>query len=209
MNIKEKIDPKYTALLIIDMQNDFASPNGVRAKKGGDLSLVEPMVEKLLKTIDIAKNANVLTLYTQQIYDRSKLNNLQKEQYDLDDKSVMADINTDGYKFYKINPPSEFVFPKYNYNAFSNIDLVKILQKYNIKTLVITGMDTFYCVETAVRNGFDLGYKIVVPEDLVACNAKHIDLHNRTLELVKKSYGTITNSKELQLIWESTLSTNR
>ncbi|MFA6392689.1 MAG: isochorismatase family cysteine hydrolase [Candidatus Paceibacterota bacterium] len=202
MNLKEKIDPKYTVLLVIDIQNDFASPNGLRAKKGGDLSLVEPLIEKLSKIIDITKKAGVLTLYTQQIYDRSKLNDLQKEQYDLDGRFVMADINTDGYKFYKINPPSNLVFPKYNYNAFSNPDLLKTLQDHNIKTLVITGMDTFYCVETAIRNGFDLGYKIVVPEDLVACNAKHIGLHNRTLELVKKSYGVLTSSLELGQIWD-------
>mgnify|MGYP002867528038 FL=1 len=62
-------------------------------------------------------------------------------------------------------------------------------------------MDTIYCVETAIRNGYDLGYKIVVPHDLVAGNAKDIDLHNRTLELVNRSFGVVVSSEELQNIW--------
>lgn len=203
MNLIDKINPKQTALIIIDIQNDFAAPDGLLAQRGRDMSMVEPMIEKMQETINIAKDAGVLTIYTQQIYDRSKLTDLQKEQYDLDNKYITCDITTDGYKFYKINPPQELVFVKYNYNAFSNSELEKVLQKHGIKTLIITGMDTYWCVETAIRNAFDLGYKVVVPKDLLACNGKYLDLHNRTLELVDKTFGVVATSSEINEIWKA------
>lgn len=202
ISLKDKISQNHTALIVIDIQNDFASPDGLLAKGGRDMSMVEPMIEKIQKTISIAERSGVPVFYTQQIYDRSKLTDLQKEQYDLDGKYITCDVNTDGYKFYKISPKSEFTFIKYNYNIFSNPELEIVLNKKGIKTLVITGMDTYWCVETAIRNAFDLGYRVVVPEDLLACNGKHLDLHNRTLELVKRTFGVVTNSSEINSIWE-------
>lgn len=201
MNLKDKINPNHTALIVIDIQNDFASPEGLLVKGGRDMSMVSPMIEKIQKTISIAEQAGIPVFYTQQIYDRSKLTDLQKEQYDLDGKYVTCDITTNGYKFYKISPKSEFTFIKYNYNIFSNPELEKALNIRGIKTLVITGMDTYWCVETAIRNAFDLGYKVVVPEDLVAGNAKNLDLHNRTLELVRRTFGALSTSSEINKIW--------
>ena len=203
LSLEEKASPAHTALLVIDIQVDFCAPSGRRGQTGGDLSMMEPMIDRLLPFVEVAENAGVLTLYTQQIYDRKRLNDLQKEQYDLDGKMVLVDIATDGYKLYRVDPSPQKVFPKYNYNAFSNPDLVATLARHGIKTLVITGVDTFYCVETAIRNGYDLGYKIVVPEDLVACNAKHLGLHENTLKLVRKSYGIVTSAARLAGIWQA------
>ena len=163
--------------------------------------MMEPMIDRLLPTLEAAKAAGVLTLYTQQIYDPAKLNALQKEQYELDGKQVTCDIAGKGYEFYRVAPSPEDVYVKYNYNAFSNPDLVRRLEENGIKTLVVTGVDTFYCVETAIRNGFDLGYKIVVPEDLVACSAKRKDMHDRTLWLVEHTYGALTTAATLRELW--------
>lgn len=203
MELREKINIKHTALLVVDIQNDFAAPDGLLAKNGRDMSMVEPMIERLQETIKVVEKVGVPVFYAQQIYDRLKLTDLQKEQYDLDGRYITCDINTDGYKFYKITPAPESVFVKYNYNAFSNPELEKTLQARGIKTLIIAGMDTYWCVETAIRNAFDLGYKVVVPEDLIACNGRYLDLHNRTLELVKKTFGVVTNSEEIKKIWQS------
>lgn len=64
-------------------------------------------------------------------------------------------------------------------------------------------MDIIFCVETAIRVGFDLGYKIVVPEDMVAGNARDKDANGRTFELIKKTYGVIVNSEDLLRVWSS------
>ena len=203
MELKDKINPKHTALVVIDIQKDFASPDGLLAKRGRDLSMVEPMIDGLEKIISMATTANVPVFYSQLIFDRTKLNELQKEQYDLDGKLATCAIDTDGYRFYRLNPPAENVFIKYDYNIFSNSEFKKTLEKDGIKTLIIAGMDTCWCVETAIRSAFDLGYKVVVPKDLVACGGRHQDWHDRTLELVKKTFGVVTNFKEIKTIWQA------
>lgn len=203
MKLLDKINPKHTALLVIDIQNDFVNPKGKLAIEGRQMDLINKLMEKLPDFIKAAEKHNVLTLYTQQIYDYSKLNNLQKEQYDIDGKFISCDVNTDGWHFYKINPKKQDVYVKHNMNAFSNNDLEDRLKENQIKTLIIVGVDTFYCVETAIRNGFDLGYKIVVPADLIGANAKHLDRHQNTLTHVRKNYGVLSSSEEIINIWDS------
>lgn len=203
MDINEKLDPKHTALIVIDIQNDFCSPEGALGKRGRDFTVINNALDKLDSVIKSAKASKVLTLYTQQVYDPDKINDLQREQYELDGKLITCDINTDGYKFYNMNPPEKDVYIKHNFNIFSNIDLQKRLEENNIKTLVITGVDTQFCVETAVRNGYDLGYKMVLIEDCIGNNTKNKDFHDNTIALVRKSYGVVLNSSELIEIWQN------
>lgn len=200
MDIHEKLNPKVTALLVIDLQNDFCSPLGLMASMGKDVSGMDAMIERVEELIKVCEQVAIPVFYTQQIYDRAKLTELQKEQYDLDGKMVTCDIADDGYKFYKLNPPNERVFPKYTYDVFSNKSLGGELVMRGIKTLIVTGVSTQICVETAIRNGFDIGYKIVVPRDLVATTSSDPDTQTRTLRLVEKTYGVVLDSSELMHI---------
>lgn len=197
MNLPEKLNPSHTALIVIDMQNDFCSPDGLMARMGKDVSQMDKLVAGIHSLIEVCENRGIPALYTQQIYDRTKLNNLQKEQYDLDGKMITCDIDGTGWKFYGFNPPEDQVYEKYSYNIFANKRLVEKLQVSHIKTLIITGVSTQICVETAIRNGFDLGYKIVVPGDLIGTTSSDPTIQERTLSLVKKTYGTVSNLVEI------------
>src|SRR2546430_12334614 len=104
MDLQTKLNPASTALLVIDMQNDFCSPAGLMAAMGKDISGMDVVVEKIKKLAAVCEVAGVPVFYTQQLYDRSKLTDLQKEQYDLDGKMITCDIKGDGYKFYKLTP---------------------------------------------------------------------------------------------------------
>lgn len=197
MDLQTKLDPKSTAFLVIDIQNDFCSPSGLMASMGKDVSGMDAMIEKIKQLAVLCEEMEIPVFYTQQIYDRTKLTDLQKEQYDLDGKMITCDIDGEGYKFYKLTPPDDRIFPKYTYNVFSNADLSTELTHLSVKTLVITGVSTQICVETAIRNGFDIGYKLVVPRDLVATTSKDPDTQERTLRLVEKTYGVVVDSAEV------------
>ena len=200
LNLQTKLNPSWTALLVIDIQNDFCSPSGLMASMGKDVSEMATMVGKIKTLAASCDKAGMPVFYTQQIYDRTKLTDLQKEQYDLDGKMITCDIHGDGYKFYLLNPPAGRVFPKYTYNVFSNPDLTNELSRRGIKTLIVTGVSTQICVETAIRNGFDIGYKIVVPRDLIATTSKTPATQERTLHLVEKTYGVVVDSAEIRKI---------
>lgn len=200
MKLADKLNPKHTALLVIDIQNDFCSPTGVMAAKGKDVSRMDELVRGVQKLADVCDMHHIPVFYTQQIYDRAELNDLQKEQYDLDGRLITCDIEGDGWEFYGLAPGDDQVYPKYNYNVFSNEKLQKDLQDACIKTLIVTGVSTQICVETAIRNGFDFGYKIVVPEDLVSTTSNDPMTQQRTLILVKKTYGVVTSSENIMSI---------
>src|SRR5687768_8616667 len=137
MDLRTKLSPKTTALLVIDIQNDFCSPTGLMASKGKDVSNMDGMIGKIQELTAVCDGSGIPVFYTQQIYDRSKLTDLQKEQYDLDGKMITCDLQGDGYNFYRLTPPIDRVFPKYNYNVFSNSDLSQELFDRGIKTLII------------------------------------------------------------------------
>lgn len=208
MNLQPKLNPASTALLVIDIQNDFCSSSGLMASIGKDVSRMDSMIEQIKQLTTLCEEVKIPVFYTQQIYDRTKLTDLQKEQYDLDGKMITCDINGDGYKLYKLNPPADRIFPKYTYNVFSNSNLSSELSSRGIKTLIITGVSTQICVETAIRNGFDIGYKIVVPRDLVATTSKDPGTQERTLRLVEKTYGVVVDSAEITAILKTTKRAN-
>ena len=70
----------------------------------------------------------------------------------------------------------------------------------NIKTLIITGVSTQICVETAIRNGFDLGYKIIVPSDLVGTTSNDPATQTITLKRVGKTFGMVSSLGEISQI---------
>jgi ureidoacrylate peracid hydrolase len=203
MTLHDKLDPTHTALIVVDIQNDFCAPSGLMAGMGKDVSKMDELVERIEKLAAICEEVNIPVFYTQQIYDRQHLTDLQKEQYDLDGKMVTCDVEGDGWKFYKLDPPVESVYPKFTYNIFSNEKLTNQLKNSGIKTLIISGVSTQICVETAIRNGFDLGYKIVVPADMVATTSKDPETQQRTLNLVQKTYGVVSSFEEVSNLLES------
>ncbi len=73
----------------------------------------------------------------------------------------------------------ETVIVKHFANSFRETRLQALLKERNIKTLVVTGMQTHMCVEAAVRAGADMGFDMVVVED--ACATRDLKLHETTV----------------------------
>lgn len=124
MNLTDKLNPSNTALIVVDMQNDFCAPDGLMARMGKNVSGMDKMVDDIHTLVDVCESKHIPVFYTQQIYDRTKLNDLQNEQYDLDGKMITCDIAGTGWEFYGFDPPKDQVYEKYSYNIFSNGRLV-------------------------------------------------------------------------------------
>ena len=59
--LDEKIAPAHTAVVVIDMQNDFCDPQGfVATKRGTDLTDTRAIIPKLIKLLDAARKAKAL-----------------------------------------------------------------------------------------------------------------------------------------------------
>ena len=104
METQNKIDTKKTAILVIDIQKDFCSPQGFGAKNWGhDVSHFDEIIEKIIDFTRQAEERGASVLYTQLIYDPEKMpKSIAKKLGSFTGKYMAPGI--EGINFYKINP---------------------------------------------------------------------------------------------------------
>ena len=203
---RDLVNPDHSALLVIDMQNDYCNEKGVLGKMGIDVSMVKEMAHRLVNFLTIARDRGIFIIHTRNIHDswtespalRWKHKNARTKI-----KST-AKANTWGAEWYEghreFQPtPNEYVISKHRYSAFINTDLDLVLRSNRIRTLIITGTATNVCVESTAREGFMRDYNIVLVKDCVASG--HIDLHNATLKNIELLFGSVAVSNEIVEDW--------
>jgi ureidoacrylate peracid hydrolase len=195
--------PKHTALVVIDMQNDFCEQGGYidRAVKA-DISGCPAVADRINIAVDAARASGVKIVWVRANYQPELVpasmlaRNIQRGT----DQAVCCAGGTWGYDFYRVKPrQGEFFVEKHCYDAFHGTNLDDILKNQGIRSLVYTGVVTNVCVESTLRSGCFHGYYAVVPEDCVGGPFK--DLHDATLKNVRMYYGHVTDSSALAALW--------
>src|SRR5215218_2720365 len=67
-SVREKVQPPHTALLVIDMQNDFCADGGLVSKDGRDVSVAQNMAKRLPAFIAAAREAGVMIVFIRSLY---------------------------------------------------------------------------------------------------------------------------------------------
>lgn len=91
--------------------------------------------------------------------------------------------------------PSDLIVVKGRDSGFFNNNLDETLQKLNVKTVIVTGLQTHVCVQTTAADAFFRGYNVWVPDDCVF--APSTDDTNRALEWLSSYCATIASSTEI------------
>lgn len=202
-DLRTKLEPAHTALLVIDVQNDFCAPGGyIQRVKGKDVSANAAVAAPIEVVVEAARRAAVLPVWVRAIYDPQYLPVpmlAKQHERGLSGEGLCLEGSW-GAEFYRLAPgPEELVVDKHRYSAFSGTALDALLRERSIRTLVLTGVATNVCIESTLREGFMNGYYIVVPEDCVASH--HPVLHQATLENVRQSFGDVVSSADLLSVW--------
>lgn len=61
--LKDRCDPSYAALIVVDVQNDFVSPEGSAGKRGDDVGAAMAMIPNLTSLIDQARKVGLTVVY--------------------------------------------------------------------------------------------------------------------------------------------------
>ena len=132
---------KTTALLIIDVQN------AMMEDKPYNGNLLISNIKNLLQT---ARERGLPVIYIR--HDGGNGDSLEKGTY--------------GWQIYEEIAPAknEIIFEKKLNSAFKNTGLHEYLQSINIHKLILTGMQTEYCIDATCKSAFDLGYEIIIPK---------------------------------------------
>jgi len=205
--LSERASPAHTALLVIDMQNDFCAEGGhIHRVKGRDVSVCKPLAGRIAQLLASARASGVLPIWVRAIYDTKYLAPpvLAKQIDNGAPGIVVCGEGTWGAEYFEIAPePGEFEVIKHRFSAFSCTELDNILRDHGIRTLVFSGVQTNICVESTLRDGLMNGYYIVVPADCVASDDQR--MHEATLTNVGALFGDVTDGDTLQRLWSQTV----
>lgn len=201
------INPKKTALLIVDMQNQFIlrdSPEAEAFKAAGEWERWLPFHDRL---DDIVIPNNVKILKTFRKYGMpvtyARIACLRE---DGEDRSPVQKSEGWNNIFLPISNPetqiidqlapakNELVFDKTTDSVTTGTNYLTILRHMGIERVIVTGIVTDQCVACSVRGLADAGLKVIVCED--ACAAGNMELHDAELKIMSVIYCDVLSTDE-------------
>jgi nicotinamidase-related amidase len=193
-----RIDPKRSALIVIDMIDEFTKP-GLAPFWVPDATVMLPRVKSL---IEAARGAGTPVIYTYYAFNSTytDMNPWFREAWAPIDKtddydgpplftkeSVDAAIKPDYGKDILIAKPS--------YGAFTNTSLDYILRNLGVDTLIVCGTMTNYCCGTTAREAHARGYKVVFGSD---CNATDDpSIQEAELKTLRRGFALVISTDEI------------
>jgi len=172
--------PSETALIIVDMQNAYASPGGYLDLAGFDISGAAPAIEKIGEAAAAARAAGMPVIFFQNGWDadyveaggpgspnwhKSNALKTMRERPELQGK-LLARGGWDYALVEALAPqPGDITLHKPRYSGFFNSQLDSLLRARSVRNLVFVGIGTNVCVESTLRDGFFLEYFGIMLED--------------------------------------------
>lgn len=172
--------PEQTALIVVDMQNAYATTGGYLDLAGFDVSATRPVIDQINVAVKAARDAGIQIIWFQNGWDdqyveaggpgspnwhKSNALKTMRQKPELQG-TLLAKGGWDYELVDELTPqPGDIVLPKPRYSGFFNTALDSMLRSRGIRHLVFTGIATNVCVESTLRDGFFLEYFGIVLED--------------------------------------------
>lgn len=184
-------------LLVVDMQNGFVSKGGSYDQLGMNTEEYRKIIPKTKELLDFCRANLIPVFFTEAIREPSGIDLLTRVHRLLPvtrEERLKVPIcvrgTWDAKTIDEIKPAdSDHVVIKRRDSAFQDTELRVWLQSERINTLIICGVDTSICVETSLRDAFNIGYDVILISDATASGTnKH---YETTLERVRDYYGLV------------------
>ena len=204
------ITPAQTALVVVDMQNAYASAGGYLDLAGFDIGGAAAVIDRIAEAIAAARAAGVLVVFFQNGWDadyveaggpgspnwwKSNALKTMREQPQLQGK-LLAKGTWDYALVDALQPqPGDIVIAKPRYSAFYNTALDSILRARGVRNLAFCGIATNVCVESTLRDGFFLEYFGVLLEDATH-QAGPAFLQEASVYNVEKFFGWVASTAD-------------
>jgi len=183
----ERIDPAKTALVLIDLQNDYFTPDKLFIPDGARV------LERAVRLREWAREKGVTVVHIQQISPAA---------------SPIFAAGSDGGRIHPIITPreGETVIEKTLPSSFDRTTLHAFLQARGITTLILAGLMAHMCVETTARGALPLGYAVIVAAD--ACASRdlpaydgqvipHQEVHRNALAAIGDRFADVLLTDEV------------
>ncbi|MEM6411919.1 MAG: pyrimidine utilization protein B [Pseudomonadota bacterium] len=175
-----QLTASQTALIVIDMQNAYATPGGYVDLAGFDISGAASVIGRIGETLQAARAAGMPIIFLQNGWDpdyieagtpkspnwhKSNALKTMRRRPELHGQ-LLARGGWDYEIVDALKPqPGDIRVAKPRYSAFFNTPLDSLLRSRGIRNLVFVGIATNVCVESTLRDGFHLEYFCTMLED--------------------------------------------
>jgi nicotinamidase-related amidase len=199
--LEQRIHPERAVLLVVDMQNDFVSPEGKMAEFGFEIGSVRETIRPIQRLLETARSLGYPIIHTSMINDIRQ--NPPSWYAFWGDPAVTLPGSWGAEHIDELQPEEgEPVVTKYTYGAFIGTNLDTILRSLEVRTVVVTGTDLNICAGDTMHQAFALGYHVVAVSDCLACFSRigreHAEqLKSMGLYLVENHFGMKVDSKTL------------
>ena len=200
----DEIEPARTAMIVVDMQNDFVAPGAPL-----ETPAARAMVPKLAEALKLCRRAGVRVIYTAHSHRRDGC-----------DMGLFDDIHppiamrnaviddTPGVNIYADLAPAagEHVIKKHRYSGFFGTDLDIILREWGVDTVIISGTTTENCCHATARDAMFRNYRVVFLSDATATYdypdrgfgpMANRDVHQATLVILAASTAHVMSVSDL------------
>jgi ureidoacrylate peracid hydrolase len=198
--LPDQINPTHTALVMVDMQNDFVHDDGIFVKQWGKTNQwIRPIVPNCSRLLSAARGSGVIAIHLRVIND---LMRNPISWHNFWGPPVCAIESTWGAEFIDQLAPceGEAVITKYTYDGFVDTHLDGLLRKLAMKTLVFAGVDADVCVRDTAAHGFALGYNVVFARDALACDNEVAQAG--VLQSLGEHYGPVVSTDQIVAVWQ-------
>ena len=200
MSLAHWITPSRTALVLVDMQVDFASPDGVLGKLGFDMTAVQAAVKQSEQLAQVARAANVPLIFVRLLTQGETAFEREWKFRRGDATSLLCVEGSPGAAFVGPKPAGgDYVVSKSRYSPFINTRMDESLHAMGRDTLVLCGLTTECCIDATARDAFERDYHVVVAADAVA--AYEPDLHSAALKALALNCAALAQTAEIAAAW--------
>jgi nicotinamidase-related amidase len=207
--LEERVAAAHTALVVVDMQNDYCSPGGAGERNGRDLSAAQAVIPRLAGVMEAARSAGVPIVFLRYTIGPGTAGLSGPEimrrgvlfaNVDATIKGTWGHEIVDGLPY---RPDEDVVIDKRRLSGFVGTELDHFLHSRGIKTVVMAGVVTQGCVETTVRDAACYDYYVAVVED--CCASTSASLHAAGIESMRtflRYDDAIVSSSRLIELWK-------
>jgi len=212
------IDPPRTAVIVVDMQNDFGAQGGLFDLLGIDRSGIQKIVAPTATVLAAARRAGILVIYLKMAFkpdlsdagppdSPNRIGHLRAgagrtvRAPDGTESRVLIRDTWNSDILAELRPgPDDILIYKHRFSGFFETELDAVLKAHGIRCLVFTGCTTSVCVESTIRDAMFRDYACVLLAD---CTSEPLGAglarsnYDATLLIVEQRFGSVSDSAEL------------
>jgi nicotinamidase-related amidase len=189
----EKITPQNTALLVIDMQNDFCAPGAVMETPGA-----REMVPAINRLADFARKGGLPVIWTYEMHRPDKSDYGIELEYD-PLHCLEGSAGVELVAGLQVAPGDHHLRAKRRYDCFHGTELDLLLRANRIENLMVCGVTSHQCVMSTVFSARHRDYRVLLAQD--ACAGVSAEYHAAAMFCMSDVFAYVTDVPALLSLW--------